>query len=217
MSNQHQIEYRGQFSGVYALDEIKVYLQLIANNMEILGFSRPVSFILNTNRHAYTIAYDPLIGWIYADAANIVLTPIRDINALAKKMLMSFSSNNISIFTSAFYAAIEDREKMTSFMIRLLDHPTWKKMHETTLGKTQLKAGKQHQYTWEQIATGNDLKKIQDMKLAHTNFLVKQFSFIPTKIVNKFTLFVTNKTYGNYPHDKNQLVPTYQDIRKNRL
>jgi hypothetical protein len=137
-----------------------------------------------------------------------------DVDVLAKKMIASFSSNKMAIFTSAFYAACDDREKMTSLMTCLQEHPVWKNLHETTWEKIKIKTGKQYTYNWERIATGNELKQIQDLKLAHTHPLVKPFSLIPTKMVNKFTLFVANKTYGKFPKeiDKNQPIPIYQEI-----
>lgn len=216
--SENQIEFRGSFSGVYSIPELEEYVRLLSSFTDKLSFTQPISLVLNSNRHAITIGYDSRDHcWTFADAGSMPLVTTTDRNVMAKRILSSLSDNKVSIFNSAIYSSLVDREKMGSLLKLILEDPSWKAIHEVTIEKIQLKAGKAHKYDWQTIATTADLKLILDKKLENENQISKLFTGVSRKLVNKFSLFMDRKTKGKYVREltsDNQPLPIYQEIRK---
>ena len=163
-----------QVSGAYHIKELQQYLKILRQQIidKQPAIQGNVAFVLQSCNHAITIGYDKKRQcWMLIDANQLPVRMISSNEAMAKKILSAFSTNQTAIFSTELYVNQAEADKAVAYCQSCEDDLIWEKMHTVTAEKAILSDS--HQHTWlEKAADFNQEQVVADLlkqKKGNTN------------------------------------------------
>ena len=139
-------------SGIYNIEELKKYFEILLQVLKEQNYDEPISFILCSSDHCIVIGYDPQSqGWQWISASNS--EEIDNSQEIAKKVMYAFSNSDFTTFVTEIYVNDTTEKKIKEFLAGCKQKEPWKKLFKVT--KETAQRSDSMNASWLYIATQN--------------------------------------------------------------
>jgi ankyrin repeat protein len=152
------------WSGVYDQNELTTYLDTLELQLVLNNVSEPVAFTLYSSNHAITISFGfPPPHWRLVDANHLdLLDKDMTTNELAQQIMLGFSKNGITTFSTEVYVTNAIAEQVKSTISACQKDTTWQDIH--AVKPENVKKKDSFNASWLSTATQNrDTKLVEDL------------------------------------------------------
>ncbi len=135
------IEKIDSFSGIYNIQELEKYFEIMHKTFNEQKCDQPIGFILSSSTHTVTVGYDHKTQhwqWINASQSQT----IREDKVIAEEIMNAFSENGITAFSTEVYVKKTKVAQIEEYLSIFKKNEDWKKLHCVTQEKSQKKDSK---------------------------------------------------------------------------
>ncbi len=150
----HAFKSLNTFSGIYSLDDLKNYFDLLRKHISSLGESVAINLI-SANDLKIKLQFIPERGWRIIFPASLAETEIKNTEDLANLVKNTFSANDYAVFTTNINTSNINSKKLPKVLNNLFLEEKWLKIFDVTSTKAEARDSFDHSWLYVAALDGD--------------------------------------------------------------